>query len=295
MKKILVYSLVGAGLLSGLGLLAIGYVWLTPSTYEVNGRVAGIDDGGKTLVVKHEKIPGYMPPMIMPLPVADSAMTASLQPDDAIQFELTVSGDSTWIASIESLPDTAVARNPAQQTQSMPSESSLDEGPQPLQEGDRLPADVTLVAQSGTPIQMKDFRGQALVLTFIYTSCPLPDYCPLMSKRFAALQPTLRERFGDQVHLLSISFDPATDTPAVLRDYAADYTDRLDTWTFATGDTSQVNRATSLFRVYTEPEAGEITHNLVTAVVGPDGTVRRLFRGNEWTPEDVTRAVERIF
>jgi protein SCO1/2 len=112
-----------------------------------------------------------------------------------------------------------------------------------------------------------------------------------MSKHFAALQPALRAEYGDRVQLLSISFDPANDTPAVLRDYAARYTDRLDTWTFATGDSSQVQRATSLFGVYTSQGDGEITHNLVTAVVGPDGTVERLFRGNDWTPEDLRRVV----
>ena len=294
MKKTLIRVLLGAGLLSGIGLLVVGYFLIPPSTYEVRGRVAGIDDGGTTLVVEHEEIPGYMPPMIMPLPVADPSMTASLQPDDAIEFTLTVSGDSTWISSIGSLPDTAVARTPAHTTQSLPSSASLTEGPRPLEEGDAVPADLTLVDHSGDPIRMADFRGQAVALTFIYTSCPLPDYCPLMSRRFATLQPRLRDRFGDRAHLLSISFDPATDTPAVLRDYADDYTDRLDTWTFATGDTSQVTRATRLFRVYTEPEEGEIVHNLVTAVVGPDGTVRRLFRGQEWAPEDVTRAVDRV-
>jgi protein SCO1/2 len=294
MRKTLVRVLVGTGLLSGIGILVVGYFLLTPSTYQVNGRVAGIDDGGATLVVEHERIPGYMPPMIMPLPVADPSTTASLDPGDAIAFKLTVSGDSTWISSVRSLPDTAVARNPAQTTRQMPSAASMNDGPQPLREGDLLPADVTLVDQTGNLIRMGDFRGRALVLTFIYTSCPLPDYCPLMSKQFAALQPKLRDRFGTQAHLLSISFDPATDTPAVLRDYAAEYTDRLDTWTFATGDTSQVSRATRLFRVYTEPEEGEITHNLVTAVVGPDGRVRRLFRGNEWTPDDVLRVVEQV-
>jgi protein SCO1/2 len=187
-----------------------------------------------------------------------------------------------------------VAHNPAQTTWSLPGTSASGDGPQPLQEGDRLPADLTLVDQNGDPIRMEAFRGQALVLTFIYTSCPLQEYCPLMSKRFATLQPTLRDRFGRQVHLFSISFDPATNTPGVLRDYAAEYTDRLDTWTFATGDTSQVTQATRLFQVYTELEQGEITHNLVTAVVAPNGTVQRLFRGNEWTPEDVTQAVGRV-
>lgn len=293
MKRTLKRALIGGTILSGIGFLVVTYILLTPSTYDVKGRVAGIDDGGRTLVVEHEEIPGYMSAMTMPLP-ADPSTTASLEPGDAIEFELVVSDDSTWIGSVASLPDTAVARHPAQTTQPMPASASLSDGPQPLREGDQVPADLTLLDHTGTPIQMADFRGRAVVLTFIYTSCPLPNYCPLMSQHFATLQPTLRERFGDQAHLLSISFDPDTDTPAVLREYAANYTDRLDTWTFATGDTSQVNRATSLFQVYTKPEAGEITHNLVTAVIGPDGTVQRLFRGNDWTPAEVTQTVKQV-
>lgn len=292
--KPFVRVLIGAGLLSGIGILVVAYLLLTPSTYEVKGRVAGINDGGQTLVVEHEEVPGYMPPMIMPLPVADTSMTASLRAGEAIRFEMRVSNDSTWISRVESIPDTAVARNPAQSTQPVGGSNAEQDGPPPLREGDSLPADVSLVDQNGDRIEMDGYRGQVLVLTFIYTECPLPDFCPLMSKRFARLQPTLRDQYGDEVQLLSISFDPATDTPAVLREYAQEYTDRLDTWTFATGDTSQVHRVTDLFRVYTEPEEGEITHNLVTAVVRPDGTVHRLFRGNDWTPEDITRAVEQI-
>ena len=293
MNNALKYALIGGILLSGIVFFIATYALLPPSSYDVKGRVAGIDDGGRTLIVEHEEIPGYMSAMTMPLP-ADPSTTASLEPGDAIEFELVVSDDSTWIGSVESLPDTAVARHPAQTTQPMPASTSLSDGPQPLREGDQVPADLTLLDHTGTPIQMADFRGRAVILTFIYTSCPLPDYCPLMSKHFATLQPMLREKFGDQAHLLSISFDPDTDTPAVLRGYAASYTDRLDTWTFATGDTSQVNRATSLFQVYTKPEAGEITHNLVTAIIRPDGTVQRLFRGNEWTPEEIVRSLEKI-
>lgn len=284
--------LIGLGFAVGIAGLAVAYFMLDASTYDVKGRVAGIDDGGETLVVEHEEIPGVMPPMIMPLPVADPDMTASLEPDDAISVTMRVSGDSTWIAAVQSIPDTAVARNPAQTV--TPLGDGADGETPMLEEGDRVPADLTLRDQNGNRIRMADFRGRALALTFIYTDCPLPDFCPLMSKRFATLQPTLRERFGDQAHLLSVSFDPATDTPAVLRAYAAEYTDRLDTWTFATGDTSQVKRATRLFGVYTQPEEGEITHNLVTAVIRPDGTVRRLFRGNEWTPDDITQTMEEI-
>ncbi|MFB6279596.1 MAG: SCO family protein [Salinibacter sp.] len=262
-------------------------------TYTGEGRVAGIKDDGHTLVVEHEKIPGYMPPMIMPLPVADTSMTTSLETGDAIQFRLAVSDDNAQIVGLRPLPDTAVARNPARTTTPIDREST--EGPQMLQTGDRVPADLTLTSQAGEKIQLGDYRGQALVLTFIYTRCPLPNYCPLMSKQFATLQPKLRRRYGQKVQLLSISFDPAYDTPNVLRDYAARYTDRLDTWTFATGDSTQVQRATELFGVYTQQKnSDEITHNLTTALIGPEGRVRRLWRGNDWTPEDVRQAVERV-
>jgi protein SCO1/2 len=262
-------------------------------TYTVNGRVAGIQDSGRTLVVEHEKIPGYMPPMIMPLPVADSSMTTTLAPDDAIQFRMAVSDDSVSIIALRELPDTAVARHPARTT--TPIRSADPGGAQLLQNGDRVPADLSLMNQAGAPIQIGDYRGQPLVLTFIYTRCPLPTYCPLMSKHFAALQPDLRERYGQDVQLLSISFDPAYDTPKVLREYAARYTDRLDTWTFATGDSTQVQRATELFGVYTQREdRDDITHNLTTALIGPKGHVQRLWRGNDWAPEEVLQAVEQV-
>jgi len=261
-------------------------------TYTVDGRVAGIQNEGRTLVVEHEKIPGYMPPMIMPLPVADSSMTAPLEKGDAVQFRLAAGGRARQIA-LRTLPDTAVARNPARTT--TPIKSAADGGTQMLQQGDRVPAGLTLTNQAGESLQIGDYRGQALVLTFIYTRCPLPTYCPLMSKQFAALQPQLRERYGEEAQLLSISFDPAYDTPQVLREYASKYTDRLDTWTFATGDSSQVERATGLFGVHAQKTGSEeITHNLTTALIGPEGHVRRLWRGNDWTPEDVRQAVAQV-
>jgi protein SCO1/2 len=267
------------------------YVFGT-QTYTVDGRVAGIKDGGRTLVVEHEKIPGYMPAMIMPLPVADSSMTVPLEPDDAIQFRLAVSDDSASIIALRELPDTAVARNPARTVTPI---DTTDGGTQMLQKGDQVPPALTLTTQAGKTLQIGNYRGQALVLTFIYTRCPLPNYCPRMSKQFATLQPTLRERYGQKAQLLSISFDPAYDTPKVLRDYAARYTDRLDSWTFATGDSTEIQRATQLFGVFTKKkDSDEITHNLTTALIGPNGRVRRLWRGNDWTPQDVRQAVDRV-
>lgn len=287
--------LIGAGLvlLFLVGAFFLAQMISRTQAYDVKGRVAGFRGDGRTLFVEHEKVPGYMPAMTMPLPVRDSSMIASLETGDAIQFRLAVSRDSAWITALKPLPDSAVARHPSVKSQSRQFTSAA--GAQMLQRGDRLPADVTLTNQAGEQFQLGDFRGQVLVLTFIYTRCPLPNYCPLMSKNFAALQPKLRQQFGTEVKLLSISFDPEYDTPEVLRDYAGRYTDRLDTWTFATGSTAQIDRVTRLFGVFTKKEGGQITHNLTTAVIGPEGKVVRLWRGNDWTPEYVLQAVDKTF
>jgi protein SCO1/2 len=284
-------------LLIGSLVLAFGWVVIPPlfgpESYVGQGRVAGIQNDS-TITIEHERIRGYMPPMIMPFRVPPPGVPAHLAAGDAVEFQLTVSGDDAAITALRKLPDTAVARHPAQSTTVI--DTARTAGPRPLQAGDRVPPDLSVVTQAGDSLRLGDYRGQALVLTFIYTRCPLPNYCPKMSEAFATLQPQLRDRYGDAVQLLSLSFDPAHDTPPVLRDYAARYTDRLDTWTFATGDTATVRRATRLFGVHTQPgdgDRGALVHNLTTAVIGPDGTVHRLFRGSDWTPDDVLQAVER--
>lgn len=272
------------------GLLYVVYVGTT--TYTVKGRVAGIRDGGETLFVEHEKIPGYMQAMTMPLPVADPSETNALQTNQAIEFRMRVRGDSAWISSIETIADTAVARHPARTVRSMPGAQST--GREMLEEGERVPGDIRLTNQAGESFRLADFRGKTLVLTFIYTRCPLPTYCPRMSRQFASLQPKLRTQFGEDVHLLSVSFDPEYDTPKVLRQYAEKYTDNLDTWTFATGDSTEIARITDRFGVFTKQEGGQITHNLRTVVIGPDGIVRRLFHGNGWETGQVISVLRQI-
>ena len=283
-------SLLWAGLLLALGTFAYT-LFFDSQTYEVKGRVAGLRDD-TTLVVEHERIPGYMPPMTMPVPVRDPSLLSGLSPGDPIQFRLDVSDDIAQIVDLKTIADSLVATHPTRSS-STPA-STPGASTSILREGEPLPPDLTLTNQASEPVRLGDFQGKVLVLTFIYTRCPLPNYCPRMSNQFASLQPKLRAKYGPKVHLLSISFDPAYDTPQVLRDYADRYTDRLDTWTFATGDSTQIERAASLFGIYTEQDGGQITHNLVTAVIGPDGTIHRLFRGNDWTESDVMKAVSEI-
>jgi protein SCO1/2 len=184
-----------------------------------------------------------------------------------------------------------VARHPAAATS--PRYTKTSERPA-LQRGDRVPAFTLSQDQNGEAVHLSDYEGDVLVLTFIYTRCPIPDYCPLMSKNFAQLQDMLPPALQDDVHLLSVSFDPERDTPPVLRDYAQRYTDDLSNWTFATGTEAEVRQVTDRFGVFTEQEEGQIVHSLRTALIGPDGRVRALWRGNDWAPQEVLAEVKRV-
>lgn len=263
-------------------------------THDVRGRVVGFGDDGRTVIVEHEDVPGLMPAMTMPFTATDPDAVRSLNVGDAVAFSFSLTRDSSWIDEVRTLPDSAVAANPAGEPEPLPAASAASSAPF-LTGGDPVPP-FSLVDQDGQPVRRSDFEGQAFAVTFIYTSCPVPDFCPLMSRRFAALQPRLQERFGERARLLSISFDPERDTPAVLANYAAQYTDDTQRWTFATGTPEAIAQLAAAFGVFTKEGQGDdqqIVHNLTTAVVGPEGRVRQIWRGNDWTTGDVLQAIER--
>lgn len=255
-------------------------------TYEVQGRVVGFGDDDRTLIVEHGAVDDLMPAMTMPFTTPESAAVASINTGDAVSFRLHLRGDSSWIEDISRLPDDAVAENPASSA-----EQGGTDGPPLLKAGDPVP-DTPLISHADTSLSLADFRGQAVVVTFIYTRCPLPDYCPRMTQHLSRLQRQLESSDVGPVHLVSISFDPEHDTPSVLRNYARENQVDLSTWTFATGDSTAIRTLAQQFGVYFQTEENEIVHNLSTALIGEDGRVRRIWRGNEWTADDIFRAIE---
>lgn len=269
----------------------LGGTWLLlrndSRTFRAEGRIAGFRDGGRSVFVEHERISGYMPAMTMPFAVADTALLSGLDLGDAVRFTLETGGGEALITEMTRIPDTAVARHPAGTPEGADTVASAGGV---LEVGDRLPA-ATLVDQDGDSLALADLRGKALAVTFIYTRCPVADQCPLMSRSFRRLQPRFREAFGERAHLLSVSFDPEYDRPAVLREYADRYTDRTDNWSFLTGSPREIRTLTSFFQIYTMQGPDQVVHNLTTAVVDPEGRVRRIWRGNQWEPDEVFRAV----
>jgi len=256
----------------------------SPQTFQVHGLVRGVNAASKTIRIAHDPIPSYMPAMTMPFPVKDPALLNHLAPGNEVQFELLVTDDDSWISHIEKIPAEAAA--PA--TAGSKSLDALET--ECLHAGDQVP-DFTLTNQDGHPIHLHDFHGQAVVLTFIYTRCPLPNFCPLMSKNFSALEQRLAQEFPNRFQLLSISMDPEFDRPDVLKAYASRYGANPKDWTFAVGDDDSLNFVAGLMGLYFEKQNGLISHDLRTAVIGPDGRLVQLWKSNLWTPYEIQRTV----
>jgi protein SCO1/2 len=256
-----------------------------PRTFQVHGQIRAVDLTGKTVRIAHEEIPHYMPAMTMPFPVKDANVLQGLAAGENVQFELVVTENDAWISHIEKI-EAAIEVSENQ----MPRASAPSAEADRLQPGEVVP-DFTLTDQNGQPIRLSTFRGKAVVLTFIYTRCPLPNFCPLMSRNFADLQERLSKEFANKYQLLSVTMDPNFDRPEVLKDYAARYDANEKDWSFATGDSEQISFVAGLMGLYYAPENGLISHDFRTALVGPDGRLVHLWKSNVWTPYEVQRLV----
>ena len=159
--------------------------------------------------------------------------------------------------------------------------------------------DGKFVDQDGKTRRFGSFKGSTVVMTFIYTRCPLPTFCPLMDRHFATLQKSAEGGSGPAAACTSsrVSFDPATDTPAVLKTHAKALGADCSRWTFLTGDRDDVDQFASRFGVSVSRalnDARDITHNLRTAIIGTDGTLVKVYTGNDWTPEQVLADLKNV-
>jgi protein SCO1/2 len=203
-----------------------------------------------------------------------------LAPGQTVRATLVVQQDRSWIEGL-SISKTESKAEP------IGNSSALNPVPKP---GTEVP-DFPLLNQDNKRIHLGQYRGQNLLLTFIYTRCPLPDYCPRTSSNFAAIHNSLGSlpSSGRKTHLLTVSFDTENDTPSVLREYAARYMHpaAFDQWEFATGSPDEIKNITSFFGLSYRRESGQIAHSLVTALIGPDGRITSIHTGNQWTPDQI--------
>ena len=259
--------------------------------YPLKGKVIAISKADRTATIKHEDIPGYMPGMTMPFKIKNAADLEMLKPGDEVSATLVVSDVDSWIEI------TAIVEgsSPLTPTTEVPGE------PKP---GDEIP-DFELINQDGKRVRLSQYKGEAVALTFVYTRCPQPDQCTLMSTNFAAVDKALQSQTDvyARTHLLTISFDPDYDTPKVMRSYGASHTGKYSDetfqhWEFLTGSTDEVKGIAQFFglRYFHDTSSGEeqVIHSLRTAVIGPDGKLVKLYRGNDWKPDQVVEDLKTL-
>jgi protein SCO1/2 len=249
-------------------------------TFPLRGQIISVGeprtDGRRELSVKHEDIPGFMPAMTMAYFVKTPALLDGLVPGDLVEATLVVNGNDVYL---EALKKTGHA--------DLPPGSRPVRVMEVMEPGDQVPDD-ELLDQEGRTRKLSDWRGKAVAVTFVYTRCPLPDFCPLMDRRFSDVQRAIAAdgTLRDRAHLVSISFDPTHDTPDVIRAHAKTRGADPATWSYLTGTRASIDRVTSRFGISTVDEkdtAQSITHNLRTAIVDPQGRLVKIYSGTEWT------------
>jgi protein SCO1/2 len=254
------------------------------TTYLVRGAFMESRSDGRVAVVAHEAVRGYMDAMTMPFNVKNPEELARLHPGDQITFRLSVTDKDDWIDEIKK------TRGHSRATASREPESSAD---RPLDPGATVPQFV-LTNQAGRIIRAGDFRGQALALTFFFSRCPLPTFCPRMNNNFMAAQQALKsDNTRTNWHLVSISFDPAYDTPEHLADVALLQGADTNHWNFATSSPEEVRKLGDAFGLKFWRESGSFSHNLRTVVVDAAGRVQKVLNGNEWQPPELVAEMKK--
>ena len=248
--------------------------------FQVKGVIVKVAPREKSVEIKHEEIHGYMPAMTMPFDVKDTNELAGLAPGDSVVFRMIVTDTEGWIEQIRKLGS----------TNSVPTAGNfrLVRDVEPLNIGDRLP-EYHFTNQLGQAFSTADFKGQALAITFLFTRCPFPTFCPKMANDFSETQQSLISAGNfTNWHLLTVSFDPEFDRPVVLKSYAERYHYDPAHWTFATGDLVEITAIAEQCGLnFWHDETGSISHNLRTVVFDASGRLQKIFTGNTWKTEEL--------
>jgi protein SCO1/2 len=245
-------------------------------TYQVRGVVREIQPDGRTVLIRHEEIPGYMEAMSMAFNVRETNELAGLKPGDEVSFRLSVTGEASWIdrlkrtgrvSGVGNIGDNLEPPPPPAAATNLPAEFRLSQIP-----------DFALTNEFGQPVSLRQFRGKAVALTFFFTRCPIPEYCPRLTKNFqGAIQKLKATPDGPtNFHFLSISFDPV-DTPILLRSYANQYRYDSNHWSFLTGHPEQIRELARGFGVPVSGTGATLSHGFSTTIFDADGRLRKMW------------------
>jgi len=259
--------------------------------YPFTGRIVSVDSQAQSAIIDGDAIPGFMDAMAMPYKIKPAATLNHLIPGDSVSAEVVVVSSGAknddaapdyWLENVKVIAHIDPSHAPGASSLHMPAP------------GEEVP-DFSFTNQSGKLISLKQYRGKVLFVTFIYTRCPFPDFCPRMSGNFAEIYKQAATNAAlTNAHLLSISFDPEHDRPKVLRDYGFSVAHTHESalfnrWEFAAPRLADLPRLADFFALTIQPEGGTITHNLSTVVIGPDGKIVKWYHGGDWQPSDLIK------
>ncbi len=252
--------------------------------YPLQGRLLAKDQETARVTVAGDDVPGFMPAMTMSYAVQDSRGLQQVQPGDRIAANVVVVNNRYWLEHL------AVTDRSQRGTVGATEAHALVPGEQ-------VP-DVPLSNQDGRIVHLSDFRGKAVLLTFIYTRCPFPTFCPLITSQFAQIHRALARDSAiySKTELVSVSLDPAYDTPPVLRQYGLDYLQGdaagFAQWDFVSTSPADLQKLAAAFGLVYYKENNQITHSLDTILLSPDGTVKQTWPGNDWKFSEVIAAIK---
>ena len=229
-----------------------------------------------TITISHDPFSGFMDAMVMPFDVKGKARETKVTPGDRVRFRLAVKKGRSWVDRVDVIS-------------AAPVDAGLEQTPVThvlVPVGSALP-DFTLTDQAGASVSLSALKGKVIAVTFIYTRCPLPDYCPRMVENFRAVRERFAARMDRDLVFLTISFDPQYDTPEILRAYAASQRAGGAGWHFLTGDRANIERVCNAFGIQYFAEEGLITHSLQTAVIDREGRIAATVEGKDFTPRQL--------
>jgi len=248
--------------------------------YQLVGRIISIDPSQNTMMVDGQEIKGFMAAMVMPYSVHTAGQLTGLEPGDEITADVDVD-QKDMSAYLDHIVVTKKASGKPTSQLHIP------------QQGDQVP-DFAVVDQNNRRVHLNSFRGHVLLMTFIYTRCPFANYCPLVSHDFAEIYAQTKKdpKLAKGVRLLTVSFDPLHDTPAVLRQYAESFRSvtggaPFDRWEFAAAPAKELPQMANFFGLTYSNTNGKIMHSMSTTVIAPDGRVYKWYGGNDWQPSEL--------
>ena len=261
--------------------------------HAVRGMVLEVDPARRTVVVSHDAITGVMPAMTMPFEVRSAGELRGVTPGAVIAFTLVLHRESSHVEGLRVVRYESVEQDPVTARRlRLLRDITLPPDPA-LVVGQAVP-DFTLIDQTRARVSLSQFRGKVVALNFVYTSCVLPQFCYRLANHFNVIQRRFAKRMGRELVLLTVTFDPARDTPERLAEYARQWKADPATWRFLTGEAAAIAKVTRLFGLDAFPDEGLISHSTRTVVINRTGALAASIEGNEYTASQLGDLVEAV-